>query len=82
MTVSEGVREARPRIPSPVFLVGLLVVAIFFVEVGVMWLIQRLPASWPYWVGSILDAVILVFLLLPAPLLPHLSAALPEPEGA
>jgi PAS domain S-box-containing protein len=66
MTVSEGFGEARSRIYLPVFLVGLLVVAIFFVEVGVMWLVPRLPASWPYWVASILDAVILVFLLLPA----------------
>jgi PAS domain S-box-containing protein len=65
MTVSDGVREARPRIHSPVFVVGLLVVVVFFVEVGVMWLVPRLPASWPYWMASILDAVILVFLLLP-----------------
>ena len=66
MTVSESVREAKPRIPSPVFLAGLLVAAIFLVEVGVMWLVPRLQASWPYWVASILDAVILYFRPWPA----------------
>lgn len=65
MTDFDGVPEARPRIPSPPFLVGFLVVAIFAVEVGVMWVLPRLPASWPYWVAATLDAVILVFLLAP-----------------
>ena len=66
MTVSENVREARPRTPSPVFLVGLLMAVIFSVEFGLMWHVPLLPPSWPHWVVSMLDAVILVSVLQPA----------------
>lgn len=57
---------AEPQAARPGFVVALLVAAIFAVEIGAHELVHVLRPSWPHWLTSILDAVILVAVLLPS----------------